>query len=123
MKTAGPGHLLSSDRAVTCASLGRLGSVSPDLQTSFLSNSDKASLCPPVPKVGVVWAWLAENVGVVGGWSQCPRTNFQKVGAYVRSTMHVYVILLCAWTCIREADRQPCIHLACWIEERGAIRR
>ena len=31
------GHLLSSDHAVTCASLGRLGSVSPDLQTSFLT--------------------------------------------------------------------------------------
>ena len=76
-RTAGPGHLLSSDRAVTCASLGRLGSVSPDLQTSFLSNSDKASLCPPAPKVGV-----ANIVGVVGGWSQCPGTNFQKVGAY-----------------------------------------
>ena len=44
---------------------------------------DEANLCPLAPKVGVVWAWLANFMSVVGGWGQCPRTSFQKVGAYV----------------------------------------
>ena len=56
----------------------RLGSVSPDFilgvmaslgHTGSHSNSDEA-IVHLLLKVGVVWAWLAYLVGVVGGWGQ-----------------------------------------------------